>query len=96
MASFSTQLNASTESPSDFLSFLQGKFFDEEAHNFFTSFALTLQGKNDDFCTDLDEAYGWLGYTREDNAVKLLKRLNMKKDVDLLLRQLAEHRKPNK
>ena len=40
------------ESSTDFLSYLRSKLDDEEAHKFFTSFALTMQGKNVEFCIE--------------------------------------------
>lgn len=74
-------------SSTDFLSFLKETFDEEEAHNFFTSFALTLQGKNDEFCIDLDEAYGWLGYKQKGKAVALLRKLNLKQDDEFSFSQ---------
>ena len=91
----SSTLYASYESPTDFLSYLRSKFDDEEANNFFTSFALTLQGKNDEFCVDLDEAYKWLGYAQKVKAVELLKKLKLRED-EFLLSRTGEHKSPDK
>ena len=84
------------KSSSDFLTFLRAKFDDEEAHAFFTSFALTLQGKNDDFCIDLDEAYKWLGYSLKQKAVDLLKKLKLEEKQDFLLTRSGEQKLPDK
>ena len=85
---------------SDFLTFLRSRFDDEEAHAFFTSFALTLQGKNEEFCIDLDEAYKWIGYTRKDKAVDLLHKIGLVEDTDFAFPQTGEWsregRKPDK
>lgn len=80
-----------------FLTFLREKFNDEEAHAFYETFALTMQGKNDEFCIDLDEAFPWLGYTRKDNAIRLMiQTLKMKKNIDYALLTSEEDRKGEK
>ena len=84
------------QSSADFLSYLRNKFDDEEAHNFFTSFALTLEGKNDDFCIDLDEAYHWIGYSLKQKAVNLLKKSKLKETVDFSLTRSGEQNSPDK
>lgn len=76
-----------------FLTFLRGKFDDEEAYAFYETFAITMQGRNDEFCIDLDEAFPWLGYTRKSKAVALITKLEMREGVDFLLPRSGQHRK---
>ena len=66
----------------DFLKYLRGKFNDEEAETFLSTFAATLQGKHNDFCVDLDKANDWLGYASKQKALDLLRKIKLLKDVD--------------
>ena len=84
------------ESSADFLSYLRNKFDDEEAHSFFTSFALTLEGKNDEFCIDLDEAYKCMNYASKQKALDLVKKLKLKETVDFSLNRSVEPNSPDK
>ena len=80
----------------DFLSYLKSKFDDAEAESFFTSFALTLQGKNDEFCIDLDEAYKCMNYASKQKALDLVKKLKLKETVDFSLNRSVEPNSPDK
>ncbi len=79
-----------------FLTYLREKFDDEEAQAFSDTFALTMQGRNDEFCINLDEAFQWMGYARKDKAVALLQKLKMQENADYLLPRSVESQKADK
>ena len=81
----------------DFLTYLRNKFNDEEANAFFSTFALVFQGKINEFCIDFDEAYHWMGFSRKDNALRLmLQTLKLKNEQDFILLGSEEQRNSDK
>ena len=68
-----------------FLAYLRNQFTYEEASAFLTTYAIHLHGKSEEFCSDLDVAYKWMGYAQKVKAVGLLKRSKLKEGTDFLL-----------
>ena len=73
---------------------LKDNFSTEEQQLFITSFYCYLNYKSDDFVIDLDDIWGWLGFTRKNEAKKCLeKNFKLETEYKIVLRQPAENSK---
>ena len=90
-----TVTNSESAGETDFITFLQKKFTNNENVSFITSFAAFVHEKNDEFCIDLDEAYTWLGHSRKFRSVELLVKV-LKENVDFLLHASVQRNQPAK
>ena len=82
--------NSESARETDFITFLQKKFTNNENVSFITSFAAFVHEKKDEFCIDLDDAYRWLGYARKDKALELLHKIGTKENVDYVSPETGE------
>jgi hypothetical protein len=73
---------------------LKDSFSTEDQQLFISSFYCYLNYKSNDFVIDLDHIWGWLGFTRKNEAKKCLEK-NFKSETEykIVLRQLAENSK---
>jgi len=71
---------------------LKESFSTDEQQIFISSFYCYLNYKSDDFVIDLDDIWGWLGFTRKDSAKKCLEKY-FKDDIDyqIVFRHQAEN-----
>ena len=71
---------------------LKDNFSTTEQQLFISSFYCYLNYKSDDFVIDLDDIWGWLGFTRKDSAKKCLEKyFKVETDYKIVFRQLAEN-----
>ena len=86
----STKLSKSYEGK--LINKLKDNFSTTEQQLFISSFYCYLNYKSDDFVIDLDDIWGWLGFTRKDSAKKCLEKyFKVETDYKIVFRQLAEN-----
>ena len=86
----------------DLLTLLKSEFLDPHEHQFIANFHLYLKygNDNDKFVIDLDDVWEWMGYSRRDNAKRMVVK-SCEKDVDYtctslhIVKKLGVHNKDN-
>ena len=80
-------LNNKTLNDNKLISKISENFQSSEQQLFAKSFLIYTSFKKDEFCIDLDNIWKWIGFTRKDNAKRLLlnPKFNFEESVDYLI-----------